>query len=172
MGTTFDRCCLDLKRQHQQGRGIGGVVPLSEEELRLLEQMERALSEEDPKFASTLRGTSFKRAARRKAVLAGIAFLAGVAVLMTGVIIPVIPLGIRPETVTLANGEGHSCLDAVIDVLEPTGADTMAVASVHGHPVTARLKPGVVRDVGHPVRLAVDMSRASLFDPATELRIA
>ena len=83
-----------------------------------------------------------------------------------------VTLGIRPETVTLANGEGHSCLDAVIDVLEPTGADTMAVASVHGHPVTARLKPGTVRDVGRPVRLAVDMSRASLFDPATELRIA
>jgi multiple sugar transport system ATP-binding protein len=83
-----------------------------------------------------------------------------------------VTLGIRPETVTLANGEGQSCLDAVIDVLEPTGADTMAVASVHGHPVTARLKPGVVRDVGRPVRLAVDMSRASLFDPATELRIA
>jgi len=33
-------------------------VPLSEEELRLLEQMERALVEEDPKFASTLRGSS------------------------------------------------------------------------------------------------------------------
>jgi hypothetical protein len=29
-----------------------------------------------------------------------------------------------------------------------------------------------VRDVGRSVRLAVDMSRASLFDPATELRIA
>jgi multiple sugar transport system ATP-binding protein len=83
-----------------------------------------------------------------------------------------VTLGIRPETVTLANGEGHSCLDAVIDVLEPTGADTIAVASVHGHPVTARLKPGAVRDVGRSVRLAVDMSRASLFDPATELRIA
>ena len=83
-----------------------------------------------------------------------------------------VTLGIRPETVTLANGEGHSCLDAVIDVLEPTGADTMAVASVHGHPVTARLRPGAVRDVGRPVRLAVDMTRASLFDPATELRIA
>ena len=83
-----------------------------------------------------------------------------------------ITLGIRPETVTLANGEGHPCLDAIIDVLEPTGADTMAVASVNGHPVTARLKPGDVREVGRPVRLAVDMSRASLFDPATELRIA
>jgi multiple sugar transport system ATP-binding protein len=83
-----------------------------------------------------------------------------------------VTLGIRPETVTLANGEGHPCLDAVIDVLEPTGADTMAVASVNGHPVTARLKPGDVREIGRLVRLAVDMSRASLFDPATELRIA
>jgi multiple sugar transport system ATP-binding protein len=83
-----------------------------------------------------------------------------------------VTLGIRPETVTLAHGEGQACLDAVIDVLEPTGADTMAVATVNGHPVTARLKPGAVRDVGRPVRLAVDMSRASLFDPATELRIA
>ncbi|HEY1382514.1 MAG TPA: ABC transporter ATP-binding protein [Dongiaceae bacterium] len=82
-----------------------------------------------------------------------------------------VTLGIRPETVTLANGEGHPCLDAVIDVLEPTGADTVAVASVNGHPVTARLKPGDVRQTGRPVRLAVDMSRASLFDPATELRI-
>jgi multiple sugar transport system ATP-binding protein len=83
-----------------------------------------------------------------------------------------VTLGIRPETVTLANGDGDPSLDAVIDVLEPTGADTMAIASVDGHPVTARLKPGDVREVGRPVRLAVDMSRASLFDPASELRIS
>src|SRR5262245_40679990 len=83
-----------------------------------------------------------------------------------------VTLGIRPETVSLANGSMPSCLDAGIDVLEPTGADTMAVASVNGHAVTARLKPGDVREVGRQVRLAVDMSRASLFDPATELRIS
>ncbi|WP_238473689.1 DUF3040 domain-containing protein [Nocardioides cavernaquae] len=59
-------------------------MPLSEEELRLLEQMERALTEEDPKFASTLRGSSFRRAARQRALLAGVAFLGGVALLMTG----------------------------------------------------------------------------------------
>jgi len=60
-------------------------VPLSEEELRLLEQMERALVEEDPKFASTLRGTSLRRSARRRAILAGVVFLAGIALLMGGV---------------------------------------------------------------------------------------
>ena len=61
-------------------------MPLSEEELRLLEQMERALVEEDPKFASTLRGTTLRQSARRKAILAGVVFVGGVVVLMTGVI--------------------------------------------------------------------------------------
>jgi hypothetical protein len=61
-------------------------VPLSEEELRLLEQMERALVEEDPKFASTLRGTTMRQAARRRAVLAGFVFAVGIAVLMGGAI--------------------------------------------------------------------------------------
>ena len=44
-------------------------MPLSEEELRLLEQMERALVEEDPKFASTLRGTTFARATPHRAIV-------------------------------------------------------------------------------------------------------
>ena len=69
-------------------------MPLSEEELRLLEQMERALVEEDPKLASTLRGTSLRRSARRRAILAGLVFAVGVAVLMTGAITQLWPVGI------------------------------------------------------------------------------
>ncbi|MGA8256483.1 MAG: DUF3040 domain-containing protein [Nocardioides sp.] len=61
-------------------------MPLSEEELRLLEQMERALVEEDPKFASTLRGTSFRSSARRRAILASFVFAGGVTVLMAGAV--------------------------------------------------------------------------------------
>jgi Protein of unknown function (DUF3040) len=61
------------------------TVPLSEEELRLLEQMERALVEEDPKFASTLRGTSLRRSARRRAIAAGVVFVLGIGLLMGGV---------------------------------------------------------------------------------------
>lgn len=61
-------------------------MPLSEEELRLLEQMERALVEEDPKLASTLRGTTLQRAARRRAILAGVVFVLGMAALTTGVV--------------------------------------------------------------------------------------
>ncbi|MEO9324678.1 DUF3040 domain-containing protein [Nocardioides sp. C4-1] len=61
-------------------------MPLSEEELRLLEQMERALVEEDPKFASTLRGTTMRATARRRAILAGFVFAAGIALLFVGVL--------------------------------------------------------------------------------------
>ena len=62
-------------------------MPLSEEELRLLEQMERALVAEDPKLASTLRGTRMRANARRRAVVAGVVFVVGVAVLMTGAVL-------------------------------------------------------------------------------------
>jgi hypothetical protein len=78
-------------------------VPLSEEELRLLEQMERALVQEDPKLASTLRGTTLRRSARRRAILAGFCFLIGVGVLMAGAILRVTPLGIAGFVIMLAS---------------------------------------------------------------------
>jgi hypothetical protein len=62
-------------------------VELSEEELRLLEQMERALVEEDPKLASTLRGTSFQRAARRRMILGGVILLVGIGLLIVAVLL-------------------------------------------------------------------------------------
>jgi len=61
-------------------------VPLSEEELRLLEQMERALVAEDPKLASTMRGSKLRHRQRRRAYIAAGAFVAGVVVLMAGAI--------------------------------------------------------------------------------------
>lgn len=78
-------------------------MPLSEEELRLLEQMERALVEEDPKLASTLRGTTLRRSARRRALVAGALFAVGVAVLMTGAIARITALGIAGFVVMLAS---------------------------------------------------------------------
>ncbi len=62
-------------------------MELSEEELRLLEQMERALVEEDPKLASTLRGTSFQRAARRRMVLGGVVLVVGIFLLIVAVLL-------------------------------------------------------------------------------------
>jgi hypothetical protein len=79
------------------------VVPLSEEELRLLEQMERALVAEDPKFASALRGTTLRRNARRRAFIAGGVFLVGVVVLMTGAIMQQTVVGIIGFVVMLGS---------------------------------------------------------------------
>jgi len=78
-------------------------VPLSEEELRLLEQMERALVEEDPKFANTLRGTALRRAGRRRVVLAGVAFAAGITVLMTGAVLSITAVGVVGFVIMLAS---------------------------------------------------------------------
>jgi hypothetical protein len=78
-------------------------VPLSEEELRLLEQMERALVEEDPKFASTLRGTTLRQSARRKAILAGVVFVGGIVLLMTGAIAEVPVVGILGFVIMLVS---------------------------------------------------------------------
>lgn len=62
-------------------------MELSEEELRLLEQMERALVEEDPKLASTLRGTSLQRAARRRMILGGAILVVGIGLLVVAVLL-------------------------------------------------------------------------------------
>ena len=78
-------------------------MPLSEEELRLLEQMERALVAEDPKFASALRGTSLRRNARRRSFIAGGVFLVGVAVLMTGAVMQLTVVGIIGFVVMLGS---------------------------------------------------------------------
>src|SRR5688500_14538470 len=94
---------LDSHRTPDRPTAREGTVPLSEEELRLLEQMERALVEEDPKFASTLRGTTLRSTARRRAVLAGVCFLLGIVMLMSGAVAELIPLGIAGFVVMLAS---------------------------------------------------------------------
>ncbi len=78
-------------------------MPLSEEELRLLEQMERALVAEDPKFASTLRGTRMRQHARRQMIAGVLVFLVGVTLLMSGAVFQKIPLGILGFVVMLGS---------------------------------------------------------------------
>ena len=78
-------------------------MPLSEEELRLLEQMERALVADDPKLASTMRGTSLRASARRRALVAGVVFVLGVGVLMTGAVTQNTIVGIIGFVVMLAS---------------------------------------------------------------------
>ncbi|MCW2811577.1 MAG: hypothetical protein JWP61_2035 [Friedmanniella sp.] len=60
-------------------------MALSNEEQRLLEQMEAALAAEDPKLVNALRGTGFRRVHRRRATLAGVGFFVGLGLLITGI---------------------------------------------------------------------------------------
>ena len=61
-------------------------MPLSENEQSLLEQMERALYAEDPKFATALRGSDPRRRTRRRVAIASVVFGLGVVLLMTGLV--------------------------------------------------------------------------------------
>jgi Protein of unknown function (DUF3040) len=82
-------------------------MPLSENEQRMLEQIERALVEDDPKFASAVRSTNPRtylvRRIRRNAVL----FALGLAMLVVGVVLSQLPtltviLGILGFAIMLA----------------------------------------------------------------------
>lgn len=76
-------------------------MPLSDEEARLLHQLEQSLAAEDPDFASTLRGSKFLAHNRRVAVLAVLGFLAGVALLLGGAVSAMTWLGVLGFVVML-----------------------------------------------------------------------
>jgi Protein of unknown function (DUF3040) len=93
---------LDTSTTHASDHApVEGPVPLSENEQRLLEQMERALHAEDPKFATTMSGADLRSHYRRRALLASVAFVLGVVVLMTGAVSEIIPLGVAGFVVML-----------------------------------------------------------------------
>jgi len=104
-------------------------LPLSEEELRLLEQMERALSAEDPKFASALQGSSLRRAQRRRAIVAGVVLVGGVALLMTGVVCGLPIVGILGFLVML-------------------GATSVGLSAIRGRPAAAMARPHLPHRAG------------------------
>lgn len=109
-------------------------MPLSEEELRLLEQMERALVAEDPKLASTLRGTRMRQHARRKMAAGIVVFVLGVALLMTGAVLKQIPIGILGFVVmlgsayfTLVSWRGQNRATPAVDPRHPSADPTLRV---------------------------------------------
>ncbi|GLY18587.1 membrane protein [Kineosporia sp. NBRC 101677] len=69
-------------------------VPLSDNEQRLLEQMERALYAEDPKFASAMRGANRRPGAGRRLAIGGTGIVLGLVVLVFGVANNNIPIGV------------------------------------------------------------------------------
>ncbi|MGH8891461.1 MAG: DUF3040 domain-containing protein [Acidothermaceae bacterium] len=60
-------------------------MPLSEHEQRVLEQIERSLYADDPKFAATVRGIDPRTRQRRRYARAVIGFVLGLALLPVGI---------------------------------------------------------------------------------------
>lgn len=77
-------------------------MPLSEHEQRLLEQMERALIAEDPKFATSLRHGS-TGADRRRVVGGVVGALVGMGLLLASVSANFVPLGVFAFIVMLGS---------------------------------------------------------------------
>jgi multiple sugar transport system ATP-binding protein len=80
-------------------------------------------------------------------------------------------LGVRPEWLAYAEpNSAPDLIEAVVDVVEPTGSDNFVLLEASGETLMARFAPGVGLP-GQRVGLAVDVNKALLFDAATEKRI-
>jgi hypothetical protein len=77
-------------------------VPLSEHERRQLEQIEAALRAGDPRFAEAVRAADPRVRYRRRVIAAALGFLAGVGVLLAGVVVNVIVIAVAGFVVMLA----------------------------------------------------------------------
>ena len=81
-------------------------------------------------------------------------------------------LGIRPEHLSRYRPEsarpGTATMTAPVEVVEPTGAETMAVMRIGERELVGRFTPDEAPKMGEQLQLAVDMTRACLFDPDTQ----
>ncbi len=80
------------------------VVPLSEHEQRVLEQMEQAMAAEDPKFATAMRGSSPRARQRRRLFFGGMGLVLGLVLVMLGVAQAVVPLAVVGFVLMIAAG--------------------------------------------------------------------
>ena len=80
-------------------------------------------------------------------------------------------LGLRPEAIFAAGtelpNEDRFLFERPVEVVEPTGPDTMIVFSIGSAELIARVRPEDARKPGTPFQFEVDMSKAKLFDQAT-----
>jgi hypothetical protein len=105
-------------------------MPLSEHEQRLLDQIERALYAEDPKFVSTVRGGRLRRPTRRRR-------LQGVAVFVLGLVLLVVGVAVRALWIM----DNLPVLSVIGFLVMLTGA-VMAVTSVGAKGQQASAKRG------------------------------
>jgi multiple sugar transport system ATP-binding protein len=88
-----------------------------------------------------------------------------------------IVVGVRPEAISIDRGSHSKSASArwlvsrQVDVIEPTGADTLAIFAVQGMEMIARLRSKEIGDAGQTVQFAIPVDAFHLFDPVTDERI-
>ncbi len=83
--------------------------------------------------------------------------------------------GIRPEQITfrpngIEGGLMHT-LRLPVELVEPTGPDTLLLVPINGKEVTCRVHPTHACAAGAQLDLTFDLSKAVYFDPKTEQRL-
>jgi len=79
-------------------------------------------------------------------------------------------LGIRPEHLTEANSHlepGVEPFDALLDVTEPMGMETLVYFTLEGTQICGRVNPGAGARDGSALRLAVDLNNMHLLNEGT-----
>jgi multiple sugar transport system ATP-binding protein len=78
--------------------------------------------------------------------------------------------GIRPEHLRVSKDGG---IDAIVDVVEPTGADTLLfITAGGGERMVVMLRERIGVKAGEHVRLSADADQVHLFDAATGARLS
>jgi multiple sugar transport system ATP-binding protein len=86
-------------------------------------------------------------------------------------------LGLRPERITDARAAHGSPafpaqkVEVRVDVVEPTGPDTLITTHLNGKRVVSRVHPATAPDDTSRLELLLDLSNALLFDPKSGARI-
>ncbi len=76
--------------------------------------------------------------------------------------------GLRPEHMTeprRSDCDQNCEFDAMLDVVEPMGMETMVYFTVDGQEICGRVDPGSAKGPGETMRLYADMDRMHLIDP-------
>ncbi len=84
-------------------------------------------------------------------------------------------LGVRPEQMTIITSEVATdrsfTFDAVVDVEEPMGADSLVWVKINNQSLAIRTEAGTILKPGDPVQITFNLALASVFDSRTETRI-
>ena len=116
-------------------------MPLSEHEQRVLEQIERALYADDPKFAATVRGIDPRTLRRRRYIRAIVGGVIGIVLLPVGIAVQQLEISVGGFILLLAFLYGASTWRQTRERPATTAAPGVTIVA----PELRKGRPGLVR---------------------------